>query len=991
MTWRLVALVVASLPGLFAWWSGRQLLCRLDDAALPERLLRRQGQQQALLYACTAAAMLAVGRHGWIIVPFAMVAAWVGDLPSRRVLFDERWSLVTYLGWQARVTAAWSGFWILLALAPIVIHEVEPPLGVAVAVVAAAVIVTWNHRYAAVFVRLVGARPVSAAPSWEPVLQRARVPRPRLYELPVPGGRFVNAVALPAAGSSAVLLSQSLLESFDADEQAAVLAHELAHLEAYDAARRRRISLAGDAIAVVSTVGLALAVHSLEDALSGRLLALLWFGALLGGAIWWAAAHKSHEMESDARAVVLCGDVDAVVRALAKLTVLSALPRRWSLEFEAACSHPSVARRIAHVRRVAGVGSPRLDAPLAIAASPPGTFLLFEPDRLVWLDGVPADCPRTPAELCERGVRSRAVPYSALAELRVVAGAFRSARLVAADTSGRSWSTSIEPAELPGLQAVLDRTDTLLAQGAAPAIPRSVARVVGLLLAGVVVLGQAAGAGMLAAAIGLLRPGRAALAGIAAVAVSGAILTVDRLARTPPASRDFVGLGAAVLVAAGAIWLSTRRRSRPEPLADLLVPIGAYAIAAGLAWTPLLWDAWHEGAALALGTAIHRTPATWITGLALVAALLAMPYRMVRAMAGCATLAILVAVGAVSIADRRSVAAVTAVPGDGLVEARVVATHELPRGSRRLSSSPSGRRVAVALPGTEGRWVVMGRGAGDRMEIRAEDLEFVDEDRLLVVAAAGNDAHAVRMLDLGADAVSRAPISIGRRRGPLVRYGGDGAWAVFDADASRSFEAAFGRLDDDAVTYGRWHPSRVAQGAAFRVWAVSPERAVLVVTSPTALSRTPWGPLVYWRSGQPMESRVWLLENDASRHLATWPGQVRCRMPSRAPTTLLCVGWRGWEGHGVVTWRLDLARESVGPPLDVAGDVWSWGISDDGRRLAMQARDVVTILDLDRRSVVRHRLERIVTSVTELLPTAGGLAMLATAGDATVLTLHETR
>jgi hypothetical protein len=93
----------------------------------------------------------------------------------------------------------------------------------------------------------------------------------------------------------------------------------------------------------------------------------------------------------------------------------------------------------------------------------------------------------------------------------------------------------------------------------------------------------------------------------------------------------------------------------------------------------------------------------------------------------------------------------------------------------------------------------------------------------------------------------------------------------------------------------------------------------------------------------------------------------------------------------VVTWRLDLARESVGPPLDVAGDVWSWGISDDGRRLAMQARDVVTILDLDRRSVVRHRLERIVTSVTELLPTAGGLAMLATAGDATVLTLHETR
>lgn len=990
MTWRLFALSVALLPGFFAWWSGRQLLCRLDDPALPERLLRRQGQQQALLCACTAAAIFAVGRHGWIVGPCAMVAAWVGDLPSRRVLFDERWSLVTYLGWQARVTVAWFGFWMLLALAPILIHEVQAPLGVPVAVVAAAVLVTWNHRYADVFVRLVRARPLPVAASWEPVLQRARVPRPRVYELPVPGGRFVNAVALPAAGPSAVLLSQSLLESFDADEQAAVLAHELAHLEAYDAARRRRISLVGDAIAVVSTVGFALAVHSLEDALSGLLLALLWFGALLGGAMWWTAAHKTHEMESDARAVALCGDVDAVVRALAKLTVLSALPRRWSFEFEAACSHPSVARRIAHVRRAAGVGSPRLEAPLAIAALPPGTFLLFEPDRLVWLDGVPADCGRTPAELCERAVRSRAVPYDDLAELRVVAGAFGSARLVAVDTTGRSWTTSIEPAELPGLQAALDRTDALLAHGAVPAVPRSVARVVGLLLAGAVAFGQAVGAGMLAASIGLLRPGRAALAGIAAVGVSGVILTVDRSARTPLASRDLVALGAAVLVAAGAIWLSTRPRSRPEPLADLLVPIGAYAVAAGLAWTPLVWDTGRDPAALALGTAIHRTPVTWITGLALAAALLAVPYRTVRAMAGCATLGILVVVGVVSIADRRSVAAVAAVPGDGLVESRLVATHELPRGSRRLSSSPSGRRVAVALPGTEGRWVVIGPGAGDRMEVRAADLDFVDEDHVLVVAAAG-DAHAVWTLDLRVNAVSRPPIRIGRRRGPLVRYGGDGAWAVFDADASRSFEAAFGRLDDDAVTYGRWHPARLAQGAAFRVWAVSRERAVLVVTSPTALSRTPWGRLVYWRSGQPMESRVWLLENDASRHLATWPGQVRCRMPSRAATTLLCVGWRGWESRGVVTWRLDLARESVGPPLGVAGDVWSWGISDDGRRFAMQARDVVTMVDLDRRILVRHRLERASTSVTELLPMAGGLAVLATAGDTTVLTLHETR
>jgi hypothetical protein len=180
MSWRLSALSVALLPGLFAWWTGRRIIDRLDDPALPERLLQRQVHQQVLLVACPAVAIFATGIYGWITVPLGMLAAWVGDLPSRRVLFAERWSLATYVGWHARLTVAWLGFWMLLATAPIVIYELGGTLGLPAAFVAASVLIVWNHRYRNVFVRLVRATTIPPRASWEPVLQRAGVSSPVL-------------------------------------------------------------------------------------------------------------------------------------------------------------------------------------------------------------------------------------------------------------------------------------------------------------------------------------------------------------------------------------------------------------------------------------------------------------------------------------------------------------------------------------------------------------------------------------------------------------------------------------------------------------------------------------------------------------------------------------------------------------------------------------------------------------------------------------------
>jgi Zn-dependent protease with chaperone function len=988
VSWRYLTLSLTLAPALFAWWSGRKIVRLIDDPALAERLLQRQTQQQVMLYACAAAPMLAGVRYAWLAVPCAIVGAWIGDLPARRVLFDEHWSLGTYLSWQARVALAWLGFWALLLVSPLLVTEAPGPWRLPLAVVLAVLLVAWNHRHPDVFLWLVRAIRIDAPASWEEVLRRSRVSRPRLFRLPVPGGRFVNAFALPSRRGPAVLFSQSLLESFDEDEQAAILGHELAHLEYFEGPRLRRAGSTIDAIALASTVGVALVLRSLADLVSAVLIALLWTGVLLGGLIWWLAAHKAHESKSDERAVALCGDAEALVRGLVKLTVLSGLPRRWGSDFERACSHPSLARRIQVIRQVAGIATLPLERPIAVPGATPGAFVVFEADRVSWLDGVPRDCPDSATEMQGRARRVRTVSYSDLVDLRVTAGVFGPDKLVATDSAGRSWALPVASAAIPTLQGALDRTDGLLAHRTVVGAPPAVGRVVALMLIGVAVLGQACGTAFFIGGIALLRPSRAALAGVAAVGVSCALLDLDALGRVATAGREVVGVVAAGLVTAAAAWLATRRRQTFERRVDLLLPLGAYAAAAVLVWTPLLWEVGREVGALPLGVAIHRTPATWIIALALSAALLTVPGWPVRVIAGALTAAVLVSVLAVSIADRRGVAAVVeASPGAAPRSAALVARIELPAGSSRLRLSPTGHRFAVALPGrrTAPRFLT-GTLDGGHLEIPALDLQFIDDDHVLVVASAG-DAHVVQHVDVRALGTPRWQAAITDPPDPYLQYVQDGRWAIAGANAARAFVGAFGRLGDTTVEYHRWRPDRTARGERFSVWALSPEQALAVVTFPTAIARTPWGPLVYWRSGQSTESRVWVLHDDIERHLATWPGQIRCAMASQAVRTAVCVGWRAWEG-GMVVWRLR-PDDSVGRPLAIPGDVWRWGVSHDASLLAVHAGDIVTLVDLDRQSFAQRRVQPEPGFTQSVIPTARRLAMLWESDDTRILAVYE--
>src|SRR3989440_308052 len=239
VAWPLLAFIV--VPGVFAWWSGRRLVRRPDDPALAERLLARtQHTQRVTVLSCVCMAFGA-GPYYWLAGLALIVGLWIGDYPSRRVLLDERWGPATYLLWQLRFSIAWLGFWFALLLAPTAIQAADIwrwPAAIALALLLG----LWAARSTQMFLWLVRARPRLWRVDWQPILDRSRATRPRLFEMPVPGGRFVNAFAFPSTRVPSVVFTVPALELLSAREQAAVFAHEGGHLEHYTSGRCRLVS-----------------------------------------------------------------------------------------------------------------------------------------------------------------------------------------------------------------------------------------------------------------------------------------------------------------------------------------------------------------------------------------------------------------------------------------------------------------------------------------------------------------------------------------------------------------------------------------------------------------------------------------------------------------------------------------------------------------------------------------------------------------------------
>ncbi len=200
---------------------------------------------------------------------------------------------------------------------------------------------------------------------------RMDVVRPALY---VADLRTPNALALDGR-RPAVLVDRSLLSVLPPDELAAIVAHELAHLEGRDGLRRALLTGGGNVLLAVLAMPLVPAVLALSGLVSGlehlhgrparrsRALLRALGGGLVGLALVLTAflrrRTRRQEFLADARAAAVTGDPDALARALHRI---DRVRDRWqfaavSPHTDAAAplerllaTHPPVDERIARLR-----------------------------------------------------------------------------------------------------------------------------------------------------------------------------------------------------------------------------------------------------------------------------------------------------------------------------------------------------------------------------------------------------------------------------------------------------------------------------------------------------------------------------------------------------------------------------------------------------------------------------------------------------------------
>ena len=135
---------------------------------------------------------------------------------------------------------------------------------------------------------------------------------------------------------------------------------------------------------------------------------------------------------------------------------------------------------------------------------------------------------------------------------------------------------------------------------------------------------------------------------------------------------------------------------------------------------------------------------------------------------------------------------------------------------------------------------------------------------------------------------------------------------------------------------------------------------------------------------------MWLLHGGGERHLSTWPAGVSCVAPRQIGVMTLCVGWRAREG-GAVVWRLEPASGRIPVPIALPGNPKVWGVSHDAGVFAMHDGKTLSVLDLDRRTVVRRLTSVQSGSPFALVPRSDRVVMLWDDHGARVLTVYGTR
>jgi Zn-dependent protease with chaperone function len=978
----LLAILVAVLtlaPGLYAWWTGRDLLGRLDDPAFPELLLAREQRRSHIIVAALVIPAFVPGTHWIWSLPLFVVASLVGGFHFRRTLYAETWHVGDYLRYTSSGFVGAAGFWITLAFTPALILALvegwlasSPVLGaLAIGATMGAVLVTWEITYPLVWLALHRASPLQRAdllPRFDEIVRRSSVATrpPHVFRYGTRGAYVMNAVALASFRQPRVAFGDSLLELLTPDEIAAVFAHEVSHLEHYDRRRILRIRLVTYLLILGGVALPPLILASVPE--QTWTVKLLWPLIVLVLLALRLSKSQAHETESDIRAGVLTGDPEAMVRALTKLHHYSRMPRRWPYDFERAASHPSLARRIQALRTqlppTASTPAGRLEAPAVLRSTEPGAYAALDESRAYWFDGVPVDAASL-SELREQATSYRAVAYADLTELRVAVVRGGGRALLARDQSGKTWSMPLRPDDVPEAQRALDVLDVRLAKQVRenwPTNARGAATVLALTLLGALDFSWT----WIPLIVTLVKPTAASVAAMGAMAVGqivvGALagtIGISTLGVWPLAAVAWVATFAVGVWCCRMAWRWAGGDHRPTRRSPAIFALTLFAtFLAGV--TAMLRIYGTVGMVPPSATA--RGPVGAVALLLLGAGAALITYRdRFRRRSGAATVAAGLLIGAFAAnggrlmrrVDGRSLAWTTG-------QAEVVGRAEATGSAYRLHLSPGGRAFAIQAADRraaryadsgedEGSYLsrfTVGTPTGERRTTGGLDLAFVDDERLLVLRPLAESDDSLELSlerASGGDSTRLWRLVIPAYYAPnLALDRANGTWRVtgYDVEA-RTAVTSLGRVGGDSITTTRL-AGELLGGRPVHTY---PDGTSLIATLHGSFGKRQM--LLAMLGFYPYRWDIWRVGNGQRRSVATLPGLPECGAAGPLDGSVVCVA-RGRSG--VSLWGLSPADNTNPTPLgDLPGSFDLWDIGPDGR-LAGATRDGTALVIVDARA-----------------------------------------
>jgi Zn-dependent protease with chaperone function len=227
--------LVSLIPGAMTWWWGRALPAYINDPALPERLLAFRQRRSKRSFPAILVACLLGGNLSPLFILVNIFSVVACSFPSRRTLFSEKWGFFSHLYFQIRLIVAFGGFWFALLLTPYILLSARR-FWLPAAIMLVLLLALWVPCYRNFICALFHTSPL-ARPDLESLfaeIDARAFAHPRgVYKAGLNGGVWVNALVAPSVFGSAVVISDTLLETFEPQEIAAVYAHEVAHIEHY--------------------------------------------------------------------------------------------------------------------------------------------------------------------------------------------------------------------------------------------------------------------------------------------------------------------------------------------------------------------------------------------------------------------------------------------------------------------------------------------------------------------------------------------------------------------------------------------------------------------------------------------------------------------------------------------------------------------------------------------------------------------------------------